>query len=659
MVRLTNDRRTFLGGAAVLASAPLGSMMASAKQGAGAPSGTIGKGGVTPKDFGAIGDGKTNDFTAVHAAIAYALDNDLPVDGGQFEYGVSGGIEIFRRLRPHIRTLRLKQLNPRRQLTTLRFKHCQQVLIDSLSVDVGDSKRAGHMTDTVGVLIEGGSGHLVNNLTATGNGNVTYVRLWQCTGSTFENVHVHDGEFENFEEELIDQDDMPIGTVRVPDDVVQGIHMADCIDCSLVNPIVRNLTGNARTFNTKLEVKDFPNFRTRGICGGGNKNCTIANPKVTNVEQAIDFSGSGNNWGNINLQVIGGHTRNCGSVGVKLANAPNGCKVVGHIAENCGGYCYLLTGTSPHQRGIDNSFIDCEAINPGYNDVANDTDAEPLAHAGFTLLQDAPGGLVGSRIVNCRALDKQGFYLATDDSPWAPAGAVSATMAEAWTGYTGQYQATFTTGSGTETRSVLLTQGSTNLAWAGGLAGAIIHPFVARPPKMQFGALCEAPYYPASGRPNLIEGFESVGHIKSAEKGFQRYRAHLKGAAFQSVPHNISVPVTWEIETDDTVEMHSTDSNPSRIVFPRAGLYRLHGTLFFASNGTGYRRVEVRQGGVLQFNMAYAAVSGANSAAPFDVELTIIAAGQYVEIFAAQTSGGELNMDKASSFAIVELVRLG
>ena len=329
-MHLLSDRRTFLlagGAASILVASP-----------------ACASGGVSPAQFGAAGDGRRDDLAAVQKAIDHALDKGLPVDGGDLLYGVAGEIRIANRLRPFISRLRLKQLSPATGRTTLRFDGCKQIRVDSLYIHTGDSKGVGNMDATCGLQLRGGSGHRISNVTATGNGKVTYVRFWGCEASTFRSVHVHDGEFEDFEEEVVTQDGVAIGRIRVPDDVVQGIHLADCRDCNLIEPIVRDLTGNARTFNIARQVRHFPNFRTRGIAGGGNVSCTIYNPKIVNVEQAIDFAGNGNGWGNRDVQVIGGHTRNCGSVGVKFANLPNGCKAIRRRRHGCsrcprGGRC--------------------------------------------------------------------------------------------------------------------------------------------------------------------------------------------------------------------------------------------------------------------------------------------------------------------------------
>jgi hypothetical protein len=620
----------------------------------------------SPMDFGAVGDGATDDRTAVMAAFNYALEQGLPIDGGDRSYGVRGSTTIANKVRPHIRQLRLQQLDPAIGRVTLKFEACQNVQIDRLDINVGKAPRVGNMDSTVGLLVHGGSGHRIQNVSATGDGKVTYVRFWGCRDGLFENIHVHDG---LFSDGSVDGTD---ARLLVADDVVQGIHLADCYRCTLVSPSVRSLHGNATMYTQSgyiagkvpvSVVKPFPNLRTRGICGGGNVDVTVVNPLVYDVEQAIDFSGRGNNWGNRNVQIVGGQLIDCGSCGVKFANAPNGCKAVGTTVRNVGMYGFLMTGRTPSYQGIDSSFIDCECINPGYNDIQFDTDVEGVgvpAYCGFYLDSSdvSVGGLIGGLVKNCRAIDKQGFYLATDDSPWAPAGSTSATMVEPWTGYTGTYpNAVFTTSAGTETRAVTLTNGSTTVSWTGGLAGYISHPFVSRPPAMQWGALCDAPYLAGSLKPNLCEGLHSVGHVKAAQKGFQRYGCSLKGSSVQRIPTDANTVVLWGEQVDDTMGMHSLTSKASRIVCPVSGIYRVRGVLCFAASVQGgYRRAQLTLGGVTQSSFACNHVQGEDTVVPFEADI-LATAGQVIEVSAGQNSGSDVDLDKTASRLTVELVR--
>lgn len=512
----TSDRRTFLssggaiGVAAALPAAP--------------------KLGVSPKEFGAVGNGTANDLSAVLKAITHAFDNGHPVDGGELLYGVAGKVSVSKRLRPFIARLRLKQLSPTQGQNTLEFTDCEQIRIESLYVHTGDAKGVGHMENTCALQILRGSGHRIRNVEATGKGKVTYIRLWNTAESTLEHPYVHDGEFEDFEMQAA-SDDHP--AFRVPDDVVQGIHLADNSALSIISPVIKNLLGNATYMNLSNEVVHFPNLRTRGICGGGNSDITILNPKVSNTDQAIDLSGNGDNWGNRNTQILGGHTRDCGSVGVKLSGAPVRSKVIGHTVENCGMMGFSVSGYDAVSQAVDNELIGCLVVNPGYNQIQADTDADPLMHCGFMVYEEGPDGVKGTRISDCRAIDQQGFYLEGDDQArWPSAGATSATMRDPWTGYTGIYEATFDTSDFSapgrpvprkETRAIRLTSGSKTVTWTGGLQNRIARPFVSRPPRMAYGYMAVRnngsviPYQ--SGRNRLVNA-ESIGHIVAARKGF-------------------------------------------------------------------------------------------------------------------------------------------
>lgn len=511
-----SDRRTFLrtAGAAVVIAAPTPFRSLAAASPDPALLRRLDRSGVSPLDFGAAGDGRTNDLKAVTAAISHALDNGYPLDGGEVEYGVAGDISIAGRREPHIASLRLKQLAPANGRNTLAFANCEQIRIDSLAIDVGSSRSLGNMDNTTGLQVRGGSGHRIRDVTVTGDGKITYVRFWLCTDGVFENIYVHDGRFE-------DQEMDPHG-FRVPDDVVQGIHLSDCTNCSLVNPVVRNLTGNATYFNTAMAIIPYANFRTRGIAGGGNTRCTISNPQVSNVEQGMDFSGSGSFWGNDTVQIIGGNSHDCGSVGVKFANAAHRCEVIGHTVENAGMMGFLIAGYSRTIRNFDCQLIGCTSINPGYNDVQFDTDREALAQSGFYVMEESTGGSEGATLVACRAIDKQGFYLVGDDPPdWPQAGATSATMRYPWTAPGGSYPISFTTGQTTETKTATFATGSTEVRWSGGLASAATHPFVSRPAKMQYGFLNDAVEVPPSAAPNRLgSDCVSIGHIAAASKGF-------------------------------------------------------------------------------------------------------------------------------------------
>lgn len=624
--------------------------------------------GVSPKDFGAAGDGlladgspnpsATNDIAAVNACLTWALDRGYPVYDEVHQFAVSGDITISNRIRPNV-SLRLRQLSPTATRKTLSFIDCEKIR-GECEVDIGTAKAVGSMDQAFGIRVIGGSGHKFR-ATATGDGKVTYVQFWRTTDSEFF-AYVHDGEFDD---------------AAASDDVVQGIAFADNVGSKLY-PTVKNLTGNATYFTQSGWTGDpatsvkklFPNLRTRGIAGGGNVDCTVVVPEIDNVDQAIDFSGNGGGWGNRNLQIFFGHTTNCGSVGVKLSGVPNECRVIGHVSRNAGMANFIVRGGD--QPGIlaeDNELFGCTGINPGYNDIHHDTDLDPSVHTA--LFCDGEGGgafVAGTRAVGLKAIDKQGFYVVGDDpyylgaplgATWPGAGATTAIMTEPWTGYTGDYSATFKTTAGNETKTVTLTAGSTTITWTGGLTGDVTHPFVSRPAAMTHGAYNWAAY--TDERPNELIDFKSEGHTIAAEKGFQRDVCHITASGSLAAAHNTNTAVTFDVEVDDTSLMHDP-ATPDRIYPKRPGVYRVRGMIPWVANATGYRRVEVKKlgGAATQFTLAFAPVSGELTVCPFDCEFNItaadIAANAYFHLTGEQTSGAALDI-RAERWMKVERIR--
>lgn len=122
--------------------------------------------------------------------------------------------------------------------------------------------------------------------------------------------------------------------------------------------------------------------------------------------------------------------------------------------------------------------------------------------------------------------------------------------------------------------------------------------------------------------------------------------------------------VGFDTEAYDTDSMHSTSSNTSRLTATTSGLYTVLAQIAFASNATGIRSVDVRKNaagnpasGTLLLSERATAVSGVVTTVPvaFDVQL---AAGDYIELFGAQTSGGSLNSSAGvnSTFAYMRWV---
>lgn len=334
---------------------------------------------VSPLDFGAVGDGVTNDAAALSACFTYAFANGKGVDGGDAIFAVSGNLQTTGATRPWIKSLRLKQLSPATGRITLYFYQCQKVRIDKLEIDVGTLKTAGDMNSTFGLYIREGSNHTVRNVEVFGHGKNSLVAMWDASDSILENIRVRDAEFDE---------------AAATDDRLQGIWIYQCTNVTLKSPVVTNLTGNAGGFSNRY---------TRGIAIGGCVRVSIVDAKVANVDQGIDISGSG---GNRQCSVLGGHMYQCVTWGVKLANTAVNNQVVGVVAERCGMAGFVCGGPSESSltyKTMDNEFVGCTAIDTGWNSISFS------GTSGFCVIKgsfhtDYPKGI---RFVGCHAKDGQ------------------------------------------------------------------------------------------------------------------------------------------------------------------------------------------------------------------------------------------------------------
>jgi hypothetical protein len=111
--------------------------------------------------------------------------------------------------------------------------------------------------------------------------------------------------------------------------------------------------------------------------------------------------------------------------------------------------------------------------------------------------------------------------------------------------------------------------------------------------------------------------------------------------------------VTFDTERFDTDSIHSTATNTSRLTCNTAGLYVISGCVRFASNVTGRRDLAIVLNGISTIAEDRRQTITDSGVATTLAISTIwkLAATDYVELHANQTSGGALNMLFVAAFS--------
>jgi hypothetical protein len=129
-------------------------------------------------------------------------------------------------------------------------------------------------------------------------------------------------------------------------------------------------------------------------------------------------------------------------------------------------------------------------------------------------------------------------------------------------------------------------------------------------------------------------------------------RAYNDGA--QAIPNNASTAITFNTNAFDSNSVHSTATNPSRFTVPvgLGGKWRISYKVCFAANATGVRISFLRKNGVDDtHNIIGSAVfmppNGTLNTTNTTTITENLVAGDYVELFIYQTSGGALNVGNA------------
>lgn len=120
--------------------------------------------------------------------------------------------------------------------------------------------------------------------------------------------------------------------------------------------------------------------------------------------------------------------------------------------------------------------------------------------------------------------------------------------------------------------------------------------------------------------------------------------AYVTQSATQTLTTSTWTAITYDQTVVDTYGGHSNSTNNSRYTAQVAGWYIVFGSACYAVNTTGQRGAAIAKNGTrVQGAAGFAqATSALSTATPSPPTIVYLAAGDYVEIQAYQSSGGNL-----------------
>jgi hypothetical protein len=178
-------------------------------------------------------------------------------------------------------------------------------------------------------------------------------------------------------------------------------------------------------------------------------------------------------------------------------------------------------------------------------------------------------------------------------------------------------------------------------------------------------------YRSATANTNTRLAIGSTGNVLTVSGGVPVWAAPAGGSTFvgasayksagQTISNNTQTAITWSNEYFDTDAFHSTVTNTSRFTIPsgKDGKYLFTATARFAANSTGIRSwTYYKNGSGAMQPTAQNALSSGGSAMSA-VYATSLVAGDYIELFCFQTSGGNLDILSDADNTYITVIYLG
>jgi hypothetical protein len=286
---------------------------------------------VSPKDFGAVGNGVTDD----KAAVKLALESGFIVDGGGLTYAISGTCEPTSFV--GLQNANFIQIgnNTATNFSTLKIVGFNNFFIDNVTINMGTNVTTLFSDDGNNGLYVAGAAYNDNSrnfnitcVTVTGNGCGTGIHVRHAERFTVSNCLVHN---------------RISGSSPDPtNDSQNGIAIVNCANFVLSDSNVYNLRTRLASVDTVR--------RTRGILLAEIRDSSIVGCNATLVDQGFDFSGAydaGLSYIGNRRWTIGNCTaNNCATFGFKFANVTRDGLVTGCVASNTGSIGFVFSPSS-------------------------------------------------------------------------------------------------------------------------------------------------------------------------------------------------------------------------------------------------------------------------------------------------------------------------
>lgn len=140
-------------------------------------------------------------------------------------------------------------------------------------------------------------------------------------------------------------------------------------------------------------------------------------------------------------------------------------------------------------------------------------------------------------------------------------------------------------------------------------------------------------------------------------------RCQITASSTTDVPDNAWTLISFDGEVYDSDAMHSTGTNPSRVTANATGDYAVHAAVGWAANNTGMRGLQVRKnaagspsGGTAVAQRNWPAGASTVQTVELYREL-LLTAGDYIELFRYQSSGGNLSPTAVDTSPGILIVR--